>query len=87
MAELEERNKALLRQFVGALNGHDLDALDHLVAPDFVRHCRATPGLEVRSLAARALRSAVRSVDELAGNHVHVLGWRKSQAECIREAL
>jgi predicted ester cyclase len=52
MAELEERNKALLRRFVEALNQHNLDALDALVVPDFVRHCQATPGLEIRSLGA-----------------------------------
>jgi predicted ester cyclase len=51
MLELEERNKALVRRFVDALNQHNLDALDDLVAPDFVRHCQATPGLEIRSLA------------------------------------
>ncbi len=52
MAELEERNKALLQRFVEALNQHQLDTLDDLVAPDFVRHCPATPGVDIRNLAA-----------------------------------
>lgn len=35
---------------MAALNAHRLDLLDELVTPDFVRHCQATPGAEVRSL-------------------------------------
>ena len=42
-----ERNKALVQRFVDAGTGRDLDVLDELLAPDFKRHCPATPGLEV----------------------------------------
>lgn len=35
---------------MAALNAHRLDLLDELVTQDFVRHCQATPGVEVRNL-------------------------------------
>jgi steroid delta-isomerase-like uncharacterized protein len=44
-----EKNKAVVRQFVEALNARQYDALDELVAPDFVRHCQATPDVQVKS--------------------------------------
>jgi steroid delta-isomerase-like uncharacterized protein len=31
------------------MNSRQLDALDEIVAPDFVRHCQATPEVDVRS--------------------------------------
>lgn len=42
----------LVRRFGEAMNGRRLDLLDDIVAPDFVRHCQATPQIEVRSLEA-----------------------------------
>lgn len=42
--------KSLLRRFENAMNSRQLDLLDELLAPGFVRHCQATPGLDVRSL-------------------------------------
>jgi predicted ester cyclase len=45
-----EQNKTLVERFVAALNARRLDLLDELVTPDFIRHCQATPGVEVRSL-------------------------------------
>ena len=45
-----EQNKALVERFVSALNAHRLDLLDELLTPNFVRHCQATPGVEVRNL-------------------------------------
>lgn len=47
-----EQNKALVRRFGEAMNARQLDLLDEIVAPDFVRHCQATPGVDVRSLQA-----------------------------------
>ena len=36
-----ERNKAVVRAFVEAINAQNWDRLDALVAPDFVRHSHA----------------------------------------------
>ena len=46
----ERDNKQLVRRFVQAVNDRDYDALGAFVAPDFTRHCPATPDVEVRSL-------------------------------------
>jgi steroid delta-isomerase-like uncharacterized protein len=45
-----EANKEIVRQFTDALNNKDFDLLDDLALPDFVRHCQATPDIQVRSL-------------------------------------
>lgn len=45
----EERNKAVVRAMLDAINARDLDALDDLLAPDLVRHSQSTPGIEVRN--------------------------------------
>ena len=45
-----ERNKELGRRFTEVLNNRQWDLLDELVAPDFQRHCQATPGVVVKSL-------------------------------------
>jgi predicted ester cyclase len=50
MGDLEDRNKSVVHRFGEALNNHDLDSLNGLVARDFVRHCQATPWIEIRSL-------------------------------------
>ncbi len=42
-----ERNKALVARFAAAVNDKDFAAVRDLVAPDFVRHCQATPGVVV----------------------------------------
>jgi steroid delta-isomerase-like uncharacterized protein len=44
-----EENRSLVRRFGEAMNSRHLDALDEIVAADFVRHCQATPGVDVRS--------------------------------------
>lgn len=46
-----EENKVLVERFVAALNAHRFELLDELLTPNFVRHCQATPGVEVHSLA------------------------------------
>lgn len=42
-------NRSLVRRFGEAMNSRQLDALDEIVATDFVRHCQATPEVDVRS--------------------------------------
>jgi predicted ester cyclase len=49
MGALEERNKSIVQRFGEAQSNRRLDLLDELVAPDFVRHCQATPWVEIRS--------------------------------------
>ena len=43
-------NKEVIHRWVEAINRGRLDFLDEIVKPDFVRHCEATPGVDVRSL-------------------------------------
>jgi predicted ester cyclase len=50
MGELENQNKSVVRRFGEALNSHNLDSLNDIVAPEFVRHCQASPWVNVRSL-------------------------------------
>jgi predicted ester cyclase len=50
MSTTTEKNKAIIRRFFDAWNGRQPDAFDDLIAPDVVRHCEATPGVEGRSL-------------------------------------
>jgi predicted ester cyclase len=50
MGALEDENKSVVRRFAEALSRHDVSLLDELVAPDFVRHCQASPWVNVRSL-------------------------------------
>jgi steroid delta-isomerase-like uncharacterized protein len=50
MSTTTEPNKAIIRQFFEAWNSRQPEAFDELVAPDVVRHCQATPGLDVNSL-------------------------------------
>ena len=45
-----EKNKQLFIQGIEAVNNRNWDALDDLIAPNYVRHCQATPDVTVRSL-------------------------------------
>jgi ketosteroid isomerase-like protein len=49
MRTISEENKDLIRRFWDAMNTRRLDVLDDLLVPDVVRHCQATPQLNVRS--------------------------------------
>jgi predicted ester cyclase len=49
MRELEERNKLIVGRFGEAQASRRLDLLDDLMAPDFVRHCQATPWAQIHS--------------------------------------
>jgi steroid delta-isomerase-like uncharacterized protein len=51
-AKQEEQNKDLARKAFSAVASGNLDALDALIATDYVRHCQATPGVGVASLKA-----------------------------------
>ena len=50
MSTTSEQNKALVRRLWDAMNSRQLEAFDDLLGPDVVRHCEATPGVDVRSL-------------------------------------
>ena len=50
MSTATEQNKAVIRRFLEAWNSRRPEVFDELVAPDVLRHCEATPDLEVRSL-------------------------------------
>ncbi|RFU19279.1 ester cyclase [Geodermatophilus marinus] len=45
----EQGIRTLVRRLEEAMNARDLDALDAVLAPDLVRHCQATPQLQVTS--------------------------------------
>ena len=43
-------NKETAAQMINAINDRDYDLLDEIMAPDLVRHCQATPNLNIHSL-------------------------------------
>jgi predicted ester cyclase len=45
-----EQNKVVIQRFFDGWNNRRPEAFDDLVKSDVVRHCDATPGVEVRSL-------------------------------------
>ena len=45
-----EKNKQLFIRGIEAINIRNWDALDDLIAPNYVRHCQATPDVTVNSL-------------------------------------
>jgi predicted ester cyclase len=49
MGQLEELNKSVVQRFGEAQNQRRLELLDELIAPDFTRHCQATPWAQIRS--------------------------------------
>jgi steroid delta-isomerase-like uncharacterized protein len=44
-----EENKSLFNRFGEALNIRDFDAVRELLAPEFVRHCQATPDVVIKN--------------------------------------
>jgi len=46
----EEKNKQLFIQGIEAVNSRNWDGLDTQIAPNYVRHCQATPDVIVNSL-------------------------------------
>ena len=47
----QDLNKAVVKRFGEASNAKDFDAIAALVAPNFVRHCQATPDVVVQNRA------------------------------------
>ena len=52
MSTTTEAMRSLVSRLEAAMNERDLDALEDIVAADFVRHCEATPHLDIRNLEA-----------------------------------
>ena len=50
MSTTKDLNKTVIRRFLEAWNNRQPEAFDDLIAPDVIRHCQATPAVEVRSL-------------------------------------
>ena len=50
MSKETDENKAIIQLFLDAWNSRRPDAFDDLVAPNVVRHCEATPDVQIRSL-------------------------------------
>jgi predicted ester cyclase len=50
MRTTTEENKVLARRFEETMNTRQLDVLDEILAPNLVRHCQATPEINVGSL-------------------------------------
>jgi predicted ester cyclase len=50
MAITTDEARSLVERLVEAMNTRDLDKLDDVVATGFVRHCEATPQLEINSI-------------------------------------
>ena len=48
----EQENKAIVNRFGEASNAKNFDAIRELLAPDFVRHCQATPEVVVQNREA-----------------------------------
>jgi predicted ester cyclase len=45
-----KKNKELVAEAFAVIEAGDLDKLDRFIAADYVRHCQATPDIEVTSL-------------------------------------
>jgi predicted ester cyclase len=45
-----DKNKEIAGQMINAINERNYDMLDEVIAPEIVRHCQATPNLNIRSL-------------------------------------
>lgn len=48
MSTDDDATRSVIRRLAHAVNTRQPDLLDDVVTADFVRHCEATPGLEVR---------------------------------------
>jgi len=46
-----DQNKEIAQKMIDAINNKDYDILDNLIASDIIRHCQATPNVNIRSLA------------------------------------
>ena len=46
-----DKNKEIAQRMIDAINNKNYDILDELIASDIIRHCQATPNVNIRSLA------------------------------------
>ncbi|HEX7086833.1 MAG TPA: ester cyclase [Vicinamibacterales bacterium] len=71
-------NSDVIRAFVDALNAHDWDALDRLVAPDFVRHSAAAgkPGVRSRDDLKAYLRRELETFPDAREEILDIFGER-----------
>jgi len=83
---MSEANKQIVRAFSDAGNRNDVDAFDTLLAPDFVRHCEATPEIAVASRkdfkqfyvdTAKTFPDQQMTLDVLVAEGDHVAFWGK----------
>jgi predicted ester cyclase len=50
IAAQSDKNKETVRKMVNAVNTRNYEIMDELFVNDFVRHCQATPDLNIKSL-------------------------------------
>jgi steroid delta-isomerase-like uncharacterized protein len=50
MSMTTEQNKAVVKRFLEAWNNREADEFDQVVAANVVRHCQATPAIEIHTL-------------------------------------
>lgn len=84
MSSIAEQHKAVITALWDAMNARRLDARDALVAADVVRHCPATPDVQIRSLEDcttfmrgfdTALPDNVQTLPKLVADEDHVAAW------------
>ena len=65
-----EANKNVVRQFSEAVNNNNLDALDDVVAANFLRHSQATPDVKINSLEEfkQFAKVSSESIPDMIGN-------------------
>ncbi len=76
-----EENKLLVQRFGEAMNSRQFDLLDAIVAPDFIRHCQATPAIEVRSL--EAFKAYLRQDSAVFPDFVQTLGHQVAEGDFV----
>jgi len=81
---MSEANKKIVRAFADAGNRNDLEAFDACLASDFVRHCEATPEVNVTSredfkefyrATARTIPDQRMTLDTLVAEGDYVAFW------------
>ena len=81
MSRTVEDNKELVRRLGEAMNSRRLDLLDDIVAPDFIRHCQATPDVNVTSL--EAFKAYLRQDSEVFPDSVQTLERQVAEGDSV----
>ena len=81
MSGTVEENKALVQRFGEAMNTRRLDLLDDIVAADFIRHCQATPQVDVRSL--QGFKEFLRQDNAVFPDSVQTLRYQVAEGNLI----